>query len=64
MKANVTATPTNKLLVAKFLISIVLILLGLFVIAGMFKGAPLAWGIAVGALALVVGKIIARRFAP
>lgn len=63
VKAHITATPTNKLPIAKLLISIVLILLVLFVITGMFKGVPLAWGIAVGALTLIVGKIIVRRFA-
>ena len=63
VKASVTATPANKLLIAKFLISIVLILLALFVIAGMFKGVPLAWGTAVGALTFVAGKIIERRVA-
>lgn len=63
VKARVTATPTNKLRIAKFLICMVLIWLAWLVIAGMFKGAPLAWGIAVGALTLIVGRIIVRRFA-
>ena len=63
VKARATATPSNKLPIAKFLISIVLILLVLVVMAGMFKGVPLAWGIAVGALTLIAGKIIVRRFA-
>jgi len=63
VRACVAVTPSNKLPIAKFLISIVLILLVLVVMAGMFKGVPLAWGTAVGALTLNVGKIIVRRFA-
>ena len=63
VRARVAATPSNKLPIAKFMISIVLILLALVVMAGMFKGVPLAWGTAVGALTLIVGKIIVRRFA-
>jgi hypothetical protein len=39
------------------------ILLGLFVVAGMVKGVPLAWGIAAAALTLIVGNIIMRRLA-
>lgn len=63
VRARATATPSNKLFIAKFLISIVLILLLLVVMAGMFKGVPLAWGTAVGGLTLIVGKIIVRWFA-
>jgi uncharacterized protein DUF4236 len=41
----------------------VAIMLGSLVVAGMINGAPLAWGIAAGVLALIVGNKLIRRFA-
>jgi hypothetical protein len=36
-------------------------ILGLFVLAGIVNGSPLAWGIAVGGAVFIVGKKIARK---